>query len=308
MIGRIAGTGAYAPLECMDNDDLSRLVDTSDQWIRERTGIVKRHIAGEETTSFMAAEAGRQAMENAGIAPEEIDLIIVGTFSSDVLLPCTACEVQRELGAVRAVCFDLNAACTGFLFAYNTAQAYLLAGIYKTALIIGAESLSKVVDWKDRTTCILFGDGAGAAVLKAEEEGCFFSTAYSDGSRKEALTCQSRNAYIKMDGRKVFEFAVKKVPESILEVLEKAQLPIEKVEYFLLHQANQRIVESAARRLKTDIQKFPMNIRNYGNTSAASIPLLLDEINKKGLLKRGDYIVLAGFGAGMSWGATLVQW
>lgn len=309
MIGRICGTGSYVPDHFLDNNDLSQMVETSDEWIRERTGVVRRHIVQEDTVVSMAVKASRRALEGSGIAPEDLDLIIVSTFTSEVLLPSTACEVQKELGAGNATCFDLNAACTGFLFAWNTAQAYLAQGMYRNALIIGAERLSRYVDWKDRSTCILFGDGAGAAVLKAEKGSTLPMVTHSDGEKGEALTCFTRpDTYIQMEGQAVFRFAVKKVPEAVEELLKKADMTMEDIDYLVLHQANRRIVEAVAKRLKTDISRFPMNLQEYGNTSSASIPILLDEMNREGKLKRGQKIILAGFGAGLSWGASLVEW
>lgn len=327
MIGKICGTGSCVPGHILDNDDLSQMVETSDAWIRERTGVVRRHIIEGETTVSMAAEAARQALENGKVRAEEVDLLIVSTFTSEVLLPCAACEVQKEVGAVNAACFDLNAACTGFLFAYNTAQAYIAAGMCRTALLIGSESLSNMVNWKDRGTCILFGDGAGAAVLKAEQGDMPSSVMHSDGESGKALTLVSRHRkgwveeqsnpksagphpeeFIQMDGREVFRFAVKKVPEAIHELLDTRGMKVDQVDYFILHQANKRIVESVAKRLDVDIEKFPMNLQEYGNTSSASIPLLLDEMNRKGRLRPGQTIVLAGFGAGLSWGATVLKW
>lgn len=320
MIGKICGTGSYVPEHFLDNNDLSRMVDTSDEWIRERTGVVRRHIIEDDTTVSMAVKASRIALENGGVAPEELDLILVSTFTSEVMLPCAACEVQRELGAVNATGFDMNAACTGFLFAYNTAQAYIAFGMYRTILVIGAESLSNMVNWEDRGTCILFGDGAGAAVLKAEEGTLYLPVTYSDGGKGDALTCKSRHrrewtdgetdldSFMKMDGQAVFKFAVKKVPEVIREVLEKANHTADEVDYFILHQANKRIVEAVAKRLRQDIGKFPMNMEEYGNTSSASIPILLDEMNRKGMLKKGQSLVLSGFGAGLSWGAAYLEW
>ena len=227
MTGRICGTGYCVPSFVMDNNDIAKLVDTSDEWIRERTGVVRRHIIREETTVSMAVQAGRQALENAGITADDVDLIIVSTISSNVILPCTACEVQRELGAKRATCFDLSAACTGFVVAYNTAAAYLNAGVYQTALIIGSESLSNLTNWKDRGTCILFGDGAGAAVLKSEDMRYYLPVTHSDGSKGEALCCRSRydrselspedlpkpdekEYLMQMDGREVFMICSKR--------------------------------------------------------------------------------------------------
>ena len=327
MTGIIYGTGACTPSYIMDNNDIAKLVETSDEWIQERTGVARRHIITEETTVSMAVQAGRRALENAGISPEEVDLILVATISSNVVLPCTACQVQKELGAIHATCFDLGgAACTGFVLAYNTATAYLAGGVYKTALVIGSESLSNLTNWKDRGTCILFGDGAGAAVVKAGEDRYYLPVTHSEGSKGDALTCKSRyqgngltseinleemvddEHFMQMDGQAVFKFAVKKVPEVIREVLEANEIEQEDVDYYILHQANQSIVEAVAKRRKEPIEKFPMNLREYGNTSSASIPILLDELNRKGILKSGQKIVMAGFGAGLTWGASILDW
>lgn len=340
MIGKICGTGSCVPAHILDNEDLSHMVETNDAWIRERTGVVRRHIIEEETTVSMAAEAARRALENGNVRAEEVDLLIVCTFTSEVLLPCAACEVQKELGAINAACFDLNAACTGFLFAYNTAQAYIAAGLCKTVLLIGSESLSNMVNWKDRGTCILFGDGAGAAVLRAEPGELPSPVMHSDGEAGKALTLSSRHRkgwtekgnladdavenlegtgiteqeripseeFIQMDGREVFRFAVKKVPEVIHELLDASGMQLRQIDHFVLHQANKRIVESVAKRLDVEIEKFPMNLQEYGNTSSASIPILLDEMNRDGRLKPGQTIVLAGFGAGLSWGAAVLRW
>lgn len=332
MTATICGTGSFIPSYTMDNHDIARLVDTSDEWIQERTGIARRHIIHGETTISMAAEAGRRALENAGISAEEVDLILVSTISSNLLLPCAACEVQKELGAKNAVCFDLNAACTGFVIAYNTAMAYLSGGIYRTALVIGSESLSNLTNWKDRGTCILFGDGAGAAVLQADgsvtegfmgQGGNYIPVTHSDGGRGGALTCKSRHDfngltdekqwndasyYMQMDGQAVFKFAVKSVPEAITEVLKLNQVNAEEISFYVMHQANRRIVEAVAKRLGVPLEKFPMNLLEYGNTSSASIPILLDEMNREGRLVKGQKIILAGFGAGLSWGASIVEW
>ncbi len=307
MKGHICGTGAYAPSKVIDNQELSKLVDTNDEWIQERTGIRKRHFADVDDTVSMAVKAARRALQMAKMDSSEIDLILVSTFSPKRLLPCTACEVQRELGAFNSSCFDLNAACTGFLYAYNTAQAYIEAGLYKTVLVIGSETLSHLVDYSDRSTCILFGDGAGAVLIKAEGTGIFSMVSHSEGKKGEALTC-SRRDYIKMNGQEVFKFAVRSVPDSILELLRKNNMDVSEIDYFILHQANKRIVQAVAKRLGVEIEKFPMNLEEYGNTSSASIPLVLDEWNRKGMLKPGMRIVMAGFGAGLSWGATLTQW
>ena len=326
MTGIIYGTGSYAPSYTMDNNDIAKLVETSDEWIQERTGVVRRHIIQEETTVSMACEAAKRALDNAEVTPEEIDLILVSTISSNVILPCAACEVQKELGAMNATCFDLSAACTGFVLAYNTAAAYLAGGIYKTALIIGSESLSNLTNWKDRGTCILFGDGAGAAVLKAEDQKFYLPVTHSDGLKGAALTCKSRHDcngltseivaeslvdeehFMQMDGQAVFKFAVKKVPEVIREALKRNETAQEEIDWYILHQANRRIVEAVAKRLEEPIEKFPMNLQEYGNTSSASIPILLDEMNRTGKLKAGQKIMMAGFGAGLTWGATIIEW
>ncbi len=326
MTGVIRGTGSCVPSYIIDNNALSQFVDTSDEWISERTGVKRRHIAAKETTVSMAAEAGRRALESAGLSAEELDLILVSTISSDVILPCAACEVQKELGASNATCFDLNGACTGFVLAYNTANAYLAGGICKNALIIGSECLSNLTNWHDRGTCILFGDGAGAALLQGVEGRTYRPVTHSDGEKGSALTLKSRHDcngitkeinplsmtddayFMQMDGQSVFKFAVRKVPEAIREVLDINSIRQEDVTWYVMHQANRRIVESVAKKLNEPLEKFPMNLQEYGNTSSASIPLLLDEMNRKGMLRSGDLIVLAGFGAGLTWGATILQW
>lgn len=320
MIGKICGTGAYIPATYYDNYDLSQMVDTSDEWIRERTGIVRRHIVEEDTTVSMAVKAAQAALENAGMNAEELDMILVATMTPNRIIPGIACEVQKEIKAVKAVGIDLNAACSGFVFAYNTAQCYVSAGIYKNILIIGSESLSNVVNWEDRGSCILFGDGAGSAILRAEEGEQRPFVMHSDGAKGEVLVCESRHqknwelkekertTYMYMDGQEVFKFAVKKVPEAIKELLVKNETATDEIDWFILHQANRRIIEAVAKRMKLDIERFPMNLQEYGNTSSASIPILLDELNRSGKLKKGQKLVLAGFGAGLSWGAVLAEW
>lgn len=321
MTGKICGTGSWAPPKVWDNNDLARMVDTSDEWIRERTGVVQRHIAEEnEDTVAMASRAAQRALEDADMKAEEIDLIIVATISPTEIMPCVACGVQEKLGAENATCFDLNGACTGSLLALNTAQAYLSQGIYQTALVIGAEKLSGLTDWTDRGTCILFGDGAGAVVLKAEESGRYAQVTQSIGKKGGALTLRSRNqiqyetdpkakeTYIQMNGKEVFTFAVSKVPEAVKNLLSREKVPCEDIRYYLLHQANERIIRSAARRIGEDISKFPMNMDEYGNTSSASLLILLDEVKKSGKLQRGDKLVLAGFGGGLTYGASLIEY
>ncbi len=321
MTGKIYGTGSWAPPKVWDNNDLARMVDTSDEWIRERTGVVQRHIAEEnEDTVTMASRAAQRALEDADMKAEEIDLIIVATISPTEIMPCVACGVQDKIGAENATCFDLNGACTGSLLALNTAQAYLSQGIYQTALVIGTEKLSGLTDWTDRGTCILFGDGAGAVVLKAEENGRYAQVTHSIGKKGEVLTLRSRNqiqyetdpkakeTYIQMNGKEVFTFAVSKVPEAVKNLLSREKVPCEDIRYYLLHQANERIIRSAARRIGEDISKFPMNMDRYGNTSSASLLILLDEMKKSGRLQRGDKLVLAGFGGGLTYGASLIEY
>lgn len=274
MTTRIVGTGAYVPEQIATNDDLARIVETNDEWIRSRTGIGERRIATTETNSYMAAQAAKQALDQAGIAPEDVDLILLATSSPDYCFPNGACEIQEQIGAVNAAGYDISAACTGFVFALNTAHAFIQAGIYRTALVVGADVL----------TC------------GSRTNGNFLL-----GKKPEL-------GYMTMDGQEVFKFAVKKVPEIIKELLEENRTSLEEIRYFVLHQANYRIIESVAKRLKADISKFPANMERYGNTSGGSIPLLLDEMNRKGMLAPGDKIVLSGFGAGLTWGATLVEW
>ncbi|MBQ7795861.1 MAG: ketoacyl-ACP synthase III [Lachnospiraceae bacterium] len=320
MTARIAGIGAYAPETIVTNDDLSKIVETSDEWIASRTGIRERRISTKEETSDLAAEAARRALEAAGVKPEELELIILGTSSPDYNYPSGACEVQAKIGAVNAAAFDVSAACAGFIFAMNIVQGFFKSGIYQTALIIGAETLSKVTDWSDRSTCVLFGDGAGAAVLKNDNVGVIDMLMGSDGTKGEALMCKSRTlgnfltgekpelGFMTMDGQEVFRFAVKRVPESIETLMKRNDVAKDDIKYYVLHQANERIVEAVARRLKESMDKFPMTIAKYGNTSTASIPLLLDDMLKKGMLEDGDKIIMSGFGAGMTWGAVLLEW
>ncbi|MEE1086938.1 MAG: beta-ketoacyl-ACP synthase III [Schaedlerella sp.] len=320
MRGKICGTGSYVPEHFYDNFDLTKMVKTSDEWIQERTGIVRRHIAQEDTTVSMAVKAAQAALENCGMDAKELDMILAATMTPNRIVPGIACEVQKEIQAEKAVCMDLNAACSGFVFAYNTAQAYIATGICQKILIIGSESLSNIVNWEDRGSCILFGDGAGAVILKSEEGELLSSVMHSDGSKGDVLVCESRHqkdwkereeakeTYLYMDGQGVFKFAVKKVPEVIGELLEKVDCLAEEIDWFILHQANRRIIESVSKRMMVGIEKFPMNLQEYGNTSSASIPILMDELNRSGKLKKGDKLVLAGFGAGLSWGAVLVEW
>ena len=308
MTGKICGTGAYIPEKILDNEALSKLVDTSDEWIRSRTGIRRRHIAGEkETVAFMAGEAAKAALQNAKLNGSAVELILAATMSAEEAMPGVAARVQQTIGAKGAASFDINSACTGFLAALNTAQTYIEAGIYKTVLVVGAEKLSSLVDWNDRNSCILFGDGAGAVVLKADPEGLYVQVSHSEGEKGQALTAP-KNGFLQMDGRAVFEFAVSRVPEVIREVLKKAGIEKEEVDFYLLHQANRRIISAAVKRLGLEEERFPMNMEEYGNTSAASIPILLYEENRREKLKKDSLLVLSGFGGGLTYGASLLRW
>ncbi len=316
----IIGTGSFLPPTIIDNNELAKLVKTNDEWIREHTGIVERHIATDETTSYMGAEASLAAIENAGIDPKEIDLIVFATLSGERATPSMSCIVQDKIGATNATCFDINAACSGFVYAFQTADAYIKSGLAKTALIIGAETLSKMVDWKDRSTCILFADGAGAAIVRDKERGVLSSITHSDGSKGMSLKCKERSTrnflnkkqedkhYIQMIGPDIFKFAVRKVPACIDLLLERANVSKDDVTYFVLHQANARIISSVSNKMGVPMEKFPMNVDHCGNTSSASIPILLDEMNRNSMLKPGDKIVICGFGGGLTWGAQLIEW
>lgn len=303
------------------NEEIVQMVDTSDEWIRERTGIGSRYVSAGETVASLAADACSRALQDAGKTADEVELLLVATCSPDDVAPCMACQVQERIGAGNAVAFDLNAACAGFLFALHTAWAYVEAGIYQNALIAGSEVLSKIVDWEDRGTCILFGDGAGAVyVEKCHTGGILGFVQHADGSRGSVLSCGSRQLenpwcargefrkYLRMDGREVFAFAVRQVPLNVETALEKAGLALEDVDLFVLHQANRRIIEGIAKRLGADLSRFPMNLERVGNTSSAAIPLLLDELNRQGRLHRGMKLVLSGFGAGLTCGACALEW
>jgi len=320
MTVRIIGTGSCLPETVVTNDYLAGIMDTSDEWISTRTGIRERRLAKEETTAGMSAEAARRALTDAGVDASEIDLIIVGSITGDNVTPSVACMVQDEIGAKKAVAFDINGACSGFMFSLHTAYAYMKAGMSKKALVLGAETLSRIMDWSDRSTCVLFGDGAGAVVLSAEESGLIAFDQGTDGERGKVLTCGNRlnnnplvsneltQGYVKMDGQEVYKFAVSTVPASIQRVLESGDTSVDEIKYFILHQANLRIIQSVSKRLKVSDEKFPIALDHCGNMSAASVPVLLDEVNQKGMLQRGDKIILSGFGAGLSWGTALLEW
>lgn len=320
MTTRIIGIGSYVPETIVTNTDLSKYIDTNDEWIKDRSGIAERRISVKETTSEMAVYAAQRAIKDAGIDPKEIDIIILATSSPDKTFPATAMDVHAGVGAVNAMGFDISAACTGFIYGLHIMQGFVASGMYKTGLIVGVETLSKVVDWSDRSSCFLFGDGAGAAVVRADEMGIRHAVMGSDGTKAWVLDCIGRSlgncvtgtqpemGFMKMDGQEVFKFAVKKVPEVVQQILDESGTQKEDIKYFLLHQANYRILEAASRRLKVSMDKIPVNIDRYGNTSAASIPILIDELAKAGKLNRGDKLLLAGFGAGLTWGGLLLEW
>lgn len=330
---RITGTGRALPGRIVTNKELEQMVETSDAWIRERTGICERHVSVGETVVTLASEAAGKALEQAGKSAEEIDLILVATCSPEKYLPCCACQVQAAIGAENALAFDVNAACSGFLFALNTADAYLRTGLAKNALVIGSEVLSKLVNWTDRSSCILFGDGAGAVVVEQCETaaGILGRALHSDGTGGGVLRCEARKLTtpfaapltaeaeetaspgagehsIRMDGQEVYRFATRQVPQCIEEALSDAGLTVADIDLFVLHQANARIIDAVAKRLHADREKFPTNLERVGNLSSASIPVLLDELHRQGRLHRGDRMVLAGFGAGLTIGACVIIW
>lgn len=321
---RVIATAASTPEQIVTNDDLSRIVDTSDEWISQRTGIKERRISAGENTSELVIDVAKQLLERASVTPESIDLIIVASVTPDYGTPSLACMVQKEIGAVNAVAFDVVAACSGFMFALSTADKYIKSGGYENAIVIGGETLSKIVDWTDRSTCVLFGDGAGGAyVEKSQDAGILKEDIGSDGSLFEILTegyTACSNAfnnvpagvnplwYVNMNGREVFKFATQNVMKSMQKVMDAEGIVQEDIKYFVPHQANARIVEVISKKLKIPYEKFYMNMERYGNTSSASIPIALNELNEKGLLERGDKVMLSGFGGGMTWGTMLIIW
>jgi 3-oxoacyl-[acyl-carrier-protein] synthase-3 len=321
----ITGSGSAVPATCLDNQGLTKLVDTSDEWITTRTGICQRRLAKpSESLTELATAASRKALAAAGVQPQELDLILLATSTTDDLFG-SACKIQAELGATKAVAFDLTAACSGFVFGLVTAAQYIRTGAYQNILLIGADILSRWVDWHDRSTCILFGDGAGSVVLQANRSDHLLGFELkSDGSQNNQLNLpytsksisliqdvnvgQGNFHPITMNGKEVYRFAVQKVPEVIDKALFRANLSVDQIDWLILHQANQRILDAVAQRLNIPEDKVISNLANYGNTSAASIPLALDEAVQQGKIKSGDIIVASGFGAGLSWGAAIFQW
>lgn len=320
----ILGTGSYLPEQIMTNLDLEKIVDTSDEWIQTRTGIRTRCIGGQgDETYMLAAKAAMAALQKAEMAAAEIDLIIVATISSHMLMPSTACFVQKEIGASRAFAYDINAACSGFLYAFDLADKYIQADPTKKILVIGAETLSSRTNWEDRNTCILFGDGAGAVVLghAAGERGLIGTKLFSDGNlwsllhmhtapscNPELLQSASPGAHIVMEGREVFKYAVKAMEEAVLALLAQEQVAIDAISLVVPHQANVRILNKLVERLGIGAEKVFINVQKYGNTSAASIPIALDEASRASRIKADDIILLCSFGGGFTWGAALIRW
>ncbi|QBG46514.1 ketoacyl-ACP synthase III [Verrucomicrobia bacterium S94] len=320
----IIGTGSYVPEKVLTNRDLEQIVETSDEWIYSRTGMRERHIAADDqAASDLGAAAAERALADAGISADEIDLIIVATLSPDMFFPSTACFVQEKIGAKNAFCYDLGAACSGFLYALDSAKNQIAAGSVETALVIGSEKMSTFVDWEDRSTCILFGDGAGAAVLRAggEGRGVMNSVMGSDGSLADLLWTPgggSRNPishemidrkdhYLKMQGREVFKHAVKRMSETVVQVLERNEISIDEVKCIIPHQANIRIIDAISKRLGVADRMYA-NVEKYANTSSAALAIALDEAVKDGTISKGDLVVLTVFGGGFTWGANVLEW
>ncbi len=321
----IIGTGHFVPDNVVTNFDLEKMVDTTDEWIRTRTGIKERRIAPEGmNTSDMATEAAKRALERAHMTADDLDMIIVATLTSDMSIPSCACLVQANLGATKAAAYDLHAACSGFVYGLITAASYINTGVCKNVLIIGAEILSRVVNWKDRSTCVLFGDGAGAAVVSVVDEGYGIKGVDfgADGAGGMALCIPSSGTklmpndqrieegltFIHMEGPEVYKFAVKTMGKTVLTSLDKAGMALEELDYFIPHQANKRIIDSAAHKLKLPADKVFVNLPKYGNTSGASVGIALDEAVRSGLIKTGDNVALAGFGAGLTWASLVMKW
>lgn len=322
----ISGIGTYIPEKRVTNDDMAKIVETSDEWIRTRSGILERRIAAEgETTADMGAQAARRAMEDAGITAEDVDLIVVGTMTPDMPFPSTACLIQARLGAPAMAAFDVVSACSGFLYTLEVATQMVRSGAYRNALVIGAEKMSAILDWQDRSTCVLFGDGAGAVVLSASQQpgvGVIKTLLRAQGGGAALLnmpaggvacpaseqSVATRGHYLKMNGKEVFKQAVREMGNITMQVLEQTGVCPDAVRCIIPHQANIRIIEALAARLKLPMERFLVNIDRYGNTSAASIPIALEEARRTGRFGSGDYTLMTAFGAGLTWGGTLVKW
>jgi 3-oxoacyl-[acyl-carrier-protein] synthase-3 len=321
----ITGYGSFAPEKTLSNEDLARMVDTTDECITTRTGIKTRHITrDDETTAMLASEAARKALAEADLDPADVELIIVATITPEMVFPSTASFVQRAIKARKAWVFDLAAACSGFVYGLAIVQQFIEMGRMKNALVIGAETLTKITDWTDRTSCILFGDGAGAVVLERADDGrkgILYSTLHSDGDRWDALCCQAHGSrhpadkelddpkkiYMQIKGREVYQQAIRRIVQTVNDCLKACKLSIDDVKMMISHQMNARIIESASKRLNLPDEKVFINISKYGNTSAASVPIAFDECVRTGRIKRGDIIILVAFGAGLTWGANLIE-
>ena len=321
----ITGYGSFVPEKMLTNKEVAKMVNTSDEWITTRTGIKVRHIAAEgESTAFLATEAAKVALAQANLKAADVELIIVATITHEMVFPSTASFVQKALGSKKAWVFDLEAACSGFIFGLSVAQQFIDSGRHKNALLIGAETLSKITDWTDRKSCILFGDGAGAMVLERGDNkgsGILYSTQHSDGECWDALNCQAygsrypankklddpKKIYMQINGRQVYQQAIRRIVETVNSCMEHCNLTMDDITMMISHQMNARIIESAAKRLNMPREKVFVNISDYGNTSAASVPIAFDECIRRGKIKRGDIIILVAFGAGLTWGANIVE-
>ncbi len=319
----ITGVGSCLPEKVLTNLDLEKIVDTSDEWIKARTGICSRRICDDKTNaSDLAARAAELALQDAGLQPEEVDMIIVATVTGDMVFPSTACIVQKKIVALNAAAFDVEAACSGFLYALTVGDQFIKTGMYNNVLVIGVDIFSRILDWEDRKTCVLFGDGAGAVVLQRTEEGSGILSSYigADGTGSSVLTAggdrilttpesiENKLKYVKMDGSEVFKFAVRTMEKAALEALKRCNLSLEDIDFLIPHQANMRIIDAGVKRLKLTPEQVYVNIDKYANMSAASIPVALDEAVKKSLIKKGDVLVLVAFGAGLTWSCNVVKW
>ena len=320
----ITGLGAYLPEKILTNAEIEKIVDTSDEWIRTRTGIRERRIAAkDQATSDLALPAAQEALKNAGLTPKDLDLIIVATTSPDMLFPSASCFLQAKLGATCGA-FDLAAACSGFAYALSVAEGFVKSGIHMNVLVVGAETITRFVDWKDRSTCVLFGDGAGAAVVSRSRDGHGILASHlgADGTQSEILQIPAGGSrmppsaesvanglhYIRMDGRALFKIAVKTMEQAVLKVLEHEKLHVKDINCLIPHQANNRILQAVAERLEIPSEKVFINVDRYGNMSSASTVIALYEAVKSGVVKKGDYVVLVAFGGGLTWGASLIKW
>jgi len=321
----ISGVGSYVPEKILTNADLEKVVETTDEWITTRTGIKQRRIAAAgEFTSDLAANAARRAMKNAGVTPDQIDLIIVATITPDMPFPSTACLVQKKIGAKRAAAFDLEAACSGFIYGLEIAQQFIMSRTYDTVLVVGAEKLSSITDWQDRNTCVLFGDGAGAAVLqnRPNSHGLLTAVMGADGDKAELLfmegggsacpatadSVSARKHYLRMEGKETFKCAIQAMQSAAEEALRRCELTISRIKCIIPHQANRRIIDAVGERLGATPEQLFVNLDKYGNTSAASVAIALDEAVQSGRIQRGDLILLVVFGAGLTWGAAVIEW